>query len=168
LRALRGCLAGTGRHTRRERTLARRGSARARAQATRHLRRHSARLKARCLKRHGRTPGPVTGLSARGISSSETELGFLAPGSDRQKPPPARAYLVKQSSRPIRTAREFRKAQTLCGGACRFPVSRVGAQIRLKVTGLRPKTTYYYAIAARDNVSRRLGPRSAGVSARTR
>ena len=31
-----------------------------------------------------------------------------------------------------------------------------------------PNTTYYYAIAARDNVSKRLGPRSEAVKAKTR
>jgi phosphodiesterase/alkaline phosphatase D-like protein len=47
-------------------------------------------------------------------------------------------------------------------------VTEVGSRIELTVTNLRPNTTYFYAIAARDNVSRRLGPRSPAVKVRTR
>ncbi len=36
------------------------------------------------------------------------------------------------------------------------------------VTDLRPRTTYFYAVDARDNVSGRTGPRSTTVKARTR
>ncbi len=95
-------------------------------------------------------------------------LTFRAPGSDGSRPPAARSYLVKQSRRPIRSRRSFRRAQTLCGGACRFALTRIGEKVTLTITGLRPRTTYYYTIAARDNVSGRLGPRSRVVSARTR
>jgi len=95
-------------------------------------------------------------------------LSFRAPGSDRQTLPPARSYVVKQSTTPIRDLRGFRAAQSLCNGACRFPVTRVGEQVKLRITDLRPKRTYYYAIAARDNVSRRLGPRSQTVRVRTK
>ncbi len=66
----------------------------------------------------------------------EVVLSFRAPGTDRNRPPPARGYLIKQSTSPI--------------------------------TDLRPKRTYYYAIAARDNVTRRLGPRSLTLRVRTR
>jgi hypothetical protein len=38
----------------------------------------------------------------------------------------------------------------------------------LTITNLRPRTTYYYSVAARDNVSNRRGPRSATVRVRTR
>jgi hypothetical protein len=97
-------------------------------------------------------------------------LTFKAPGSDGRRPPPARAYLVKQSlRRPIRGARGFRRAQTLCKGSCRFKsVTRVGDRVTLVIEDLRPRTTYYYAVAARDNVSSRLGRRSRAVKARTR
>ncbi|MCA1678429.1 MAG: hypothetical protein LC777_05495, partial [Actinobacteria bacterium] len=121
-----------------------------------------------CLRLHGRTPGRIKGLSARGISRRKIALSFRAPGSDGPRPPAARTYLVKQSLRPIRGRRGFRRAQTLCAGHCRFSVTEVGARITLTITDLGPNSTYYYAIAARDNVSGRLGPRSRAVSARTR
>jgi hypothetical protein len=130
--------------------------------------RHKSSLRRRCLARHGRTPGQISALSARSLSATKVELSFLAPGSDGQRPPAAHSYLVKQSLAPIRGRRGFRRAQTLCDGACRFAVSRVGEKITLTVTDLRPNSTYHYAIAARDNVSGRLGPRSGAVSVRTR
>jgi hypothetical protein len=129
-------------------------------------RRRSARL--RCLRRYGRTPGRVTGPAARGVSKSKIELSFSSPGTDGSRGPAATAYVVRQSLRPIRSAREFRLAQTLCNGACRFPITRVGELNKLTIADLRPRTTYYYAIAARDNVSGRLGPRSRTVSTKTR
>ena len=95
-------------------------------------------------------------------------LSFKTPGSDGNRPPAARTYLVKQSRRPIRGRRGFRRALTLCKGSCRFPTaSQVGGEVRLTVEDLRPRTTYYYAVAARDNVTRRLGPRSRVARART-
>ena len=121
-----------------------------------------------CLKRFGRTPGRVTTLKGRASSKTTIALSFRAPGTDGARPPAARAYLVKQSPRKIRGARDFARAQTLCKGRCRFKVTRVGTTIKLTITDLRPKTTYYYAIAARDNVSERLGPRSAAVKVKTR
>jgi hypothetical protein len=95
-------------------------------------------------------------------------LGFFAPGTDGNRPPAARSYVVKQSRRPIRGGRAFRRAQTLCGWACRFEVTRPGSNLRLTITALRPRTTYYYAIAARDNVPGRLGRRTRAVRVRTR
>ncbi len=96
-------------------------------------------------------------------------LSFEAAGSDGDRPPAARSYLVKQSRRPIRSRRGFKRAQTLCKGSCRFPAATsVGGELTLSVEDLRPRTTYYYAVAARDNVSRRLGPRSRAVRVRTR
>ena len=47
-------------------------------------------------------------------------------------------------------------------------MTKLGADITLTVTELRRRTTYHYAVAARDNVSTRCGPRSAAVTARTR
>ena len=83
-------------------------------------------------------------------------------------PPAARAYLVKQSRHPILSAREFQQAQALCQGSCRFKVTGVGTKIALTITHLAPHTTYYYAAAARDNVSGRLGPASHTGKVRTR
>jgi len=114
-----------------------------------------------------RGPGRVTGLVARPSSKSKIVLRFHATGTNGSRPPPARDYLVRQSRRPIGSARAFRRAQTLCKGSCRFAVPRVGARIILRITELRPATTYYYAVAARDNVSERLGPRSRTVTAKT-
>ncbi len=121
-----------------------------------------------CLKRYGRTPGRVKGLKARAASKNRIMLSFTAPGTDGARPPAARAYLIKQSPRAIRRERDFTRAQSLCKGSCRFTVTRVGTTVNLTITDLRPKTTYYYAIAARDNVSKRLGPRSAAVKTKTR
>ncbi|MBA2419911.1 MAG: hypothetical protein H0V57_02140 [Thermoleophilaceae bacterium] len=168
-RALRSCLSRVARHARSETRSARRRSGRRRARAIRHLKRHRSSGRRACLKRHGRTPGRVTGVGARAVSKTKIILTFNAPGSDGVKPPPARAYLVKQSRRPIRGARDFRRAETLCKGSCRFPkVRRVGAKLKLTIRDLRPGTTYHYAVAARDNVSRRLGRRSRAAKVRTR
>ncbi len=168
-RALRSCLRVVSRHARREQRSARRLAGRRRVRAIRHLKRHRSRSRRVCLRRHGRTPGRLTGLEARAVSRRKIVLSFNAPGTDGAKPPAARAYLVKQSRRRIRGARDFRRAQTLCKGRCRFPkTTRVGAKVMLAVTNLRPGTTYYYAVAARDNVSRRLGRRSRAAKARTR
>ena len=122
----------------------------------------------RCLTLYARTPGRITGLSARALSSTEVALSFNAPGTDGSRPPAARSYVVKQALRSISGARGFGRARSLCGRVCRFSVTEVGARITLTITDLRPRTTYYYAAAARDNVSGRLGPRSQTVTARTR
>jgi hypothetical protein len=123
--------------------------------------------RSRCLARNGRTPGRVTTISARATGRGTILLSFEAPGTDSTKPPAARGYLIKQSTRPIRTARDFSAAQPLCKGTCSFSIQRIGAKITLTVGQLRPASRYYYAIAARDNVSGRPGPRSATVTART-
>ncbi len=138
------------------------------ARAARKPTRERSRGRAACLKRYGRTPARVTDLRARGVSKKQILLSFTAPGTDGRRPPAARTYLVKQSVRPIRKARDFARGQTLCKGTCRFKVTRVGTTLKLTITDLRPGTTYYYAIQARDNVSRRLGPRSKAAQARTR
>ena len=127
-----------------------------------------AREKRQCSLRYGRTPGRVTGLSATALSTTSVRLEWDAPGSDGRKDPAARGYFVKGSRRPIRTKRDFSKAPNLCRPACTFSIMRVGAKIILTVTDLRPKTTYYYKVAARDNVTHRVGPRSATVRIRTK
>ena len=166
-RALSSCLAAVKRHLTREQGLARRGSARKRSLARRHLKRHARTGRRRCLQIHGRTPGRVTGLRGR-ASATKLTLSFKAVGTDGSRPPAARAYVVRQSTRPIRTARDFRRARLLCKGSCRFPGIRVGERNALTVTDLKRRTTYYYAVRARDNVSGRLGPRSVSVRVRTR
>ena len=167
-RGMRSCLARAARHARREARRAGKGSARERSRLRRHIRRHRSRKRLACLARHGRTPGRVTGLTARGTSSSSVLLTFRAPGTDGDRPPAARTYVGTQSRRPIRGARSFRRAQTLCSSRCGFGVTAVGERLALTVNDLRARTTYHYAVAARDNVSGRVGPRSQAVRARTR
>ena len=121
-----------------------------------------------CLTRYGRTPGLVTDLRAHAVSKHRVVLTFTAPGTDGERQPAARGYLVKQSLRPINDARGFARAHALCHGSCRFPVVAVGAEITLAVTQLQPHTTYYYAIAARDNVTGRPGRETREVTVRTR
>ena len=167
--AYRACLSRVARHARREMRAVRRLAPRLRARARRHTMRHRSQLTRACVRRHGTTPGRVTGLKARAFGRSRIVLTFKAAGTDGRKPPPARTYVVKQSLSPIRGARGFRRAQTLCRGRCRFPgVSEVGAMLSLTVSDLRAGSTYYYAVAARDNVSGRLGRSSRPAKATTR
>ena len=166
-RGLRSCLTAVAARARRDERALRRASARKRAAARRRLKRRASAGRTRCLRLFARTPGAVTGLRARPVGRTQVELEFAAPGTDGTHPPPATSYVVKQSRRLIRGARDFSRAQTLCGGRCRFKVTAVGGTVRLTVTDLRPRTTYYYAVSARDNVSARRGPRSATVSVRT-
>ena len=125
------------------------------------------RERSHCLNRYGRTPGRIKALKARAFSSTRVVLSFAAPGSDGNNPPAARAYLVKQSRQPIRGTRSFLAAQTLCNGYCRFKVALVGTMIDFTITHLAPRTTYYYAIAALDNVTARPGPRSGTIKVKT-
>ena len=120
-----------------------------------------------CVQIHGRKPARVRLLSARALSRTKVVLTFEASGSDGRNPPAARQYLVKQSLRPLRRQRDFERADALCGGSCRFTRIVVGARLELTVTDLRPHTTYYYAVAARDNVSHHTGPRSRALAIRT-
>ncbi len=144
-RSLRSCLLRTARLARRQRGVARRV----------------------CVKRFARTPGRVRGLKARAVSKTTVVLSFLAPGSDGIRGPAARSYVVKQSLR-VSDVRGLAKPQTLCKGSCRFTVTRLGTTITLKVTGLLPRSTYYYSVAARDNVSTRPGRPSLRVRVTTR
>jgi alpha-tubulin suppressor-like RCC1 family protein len=123
---------------------------------------------ARCAKRYGRAPGRVTTLSATASANGTIALHFKAVGSAGSSPPAARSYVIRESSRPIRTAREFDRAAELCNGSCTFAVSQLATPITLVVTHLHAHATYYYAIAARDNVSGRVGPRSPSAHATTR
>ncbi len=166
--ALRTCLRRVSRQARRRRHRARQLPATARAIAMRRIEHRARRARDRCLRRYGRTPGRVSVPDARATGVHAITLTFGAAGTDHSLPPAARSYVIKQSTRPIRTSRDFRVAHSLCAGNCAFDVTRVGATIVQTVTDLQGRRVYYYAIAARDNVSRRLGPRSPTVSARTR
>lgn len=114
--------------------------------------------------RDRRRPGRVTKVRTRSLSARRLRLSFSAPGDDGAQPPPATRYVIKQSKRPIRSARRFRRARVLCR-RCRFSPKRVGARIKVTVTGLRPRRTYYYAVRAKDDAGN-LGPRSKSVRGR--
>jgi alpha-tubulin suppressor-like RCC1 family protein len=138
------------------RRLALRSCLRAAARRPKRARAHARQV---CLRRHGRTPGRVGALRARVVGRTKIVLSFTAAGSDGQSDPAARRYLIKQSVRPARGARGPAPAKALCHGTCRFALTDVGTSVSLAVTDLKPRTTYTYTVAARDNVSDRLGPR---------
>lgn len=163
----RACLATVTAAARHLRARIRHGSKRQRVTARRRLTRRLVRGKAHCIKQWGRTPGPVTGLTATTRGPTKIQLNFNAPGTNKDNPPAAHTYLIKQSTHPIRNQHEFTTDPALCHGACRFTVSQIGAHIALTITHLHPPTTYYYAIAALDNVTARPGPRTRTVKART-
>jgi len=165
--ALRRCRSGVAARARAQRRgVPSRG--RARAARLRVILRRERQADRACLKRYARTPGRVTAVRATVTGPGRIALSFRAPGTDGSKPPPARSYLVRQSLRPIRTARDFRRADALCKGACTFGDAQLGSTITLNVTDLRRGRTYYYAVAARDNVTALAGPRSKTVAARVR
>jgi hypothetical protein len=110
----------------------------------------------------------VTRLRARALGGRRIELTFRVAGSNGSRLPAAQRYVVKQSERPIRSAREFARAPALCGGSCRFDVTSVGVTVTLTIKELRSRRVYHYAVAARDNVSGRRGPRTKSVFARAR
>ncbi len=167
--ALRSCRAGVTRRARTGRTAARRmRSGRRRTNALRAVVTRAARGRRLCLLRNARRPERVTTLSARSAGRTAIVLAWKAAASDGARPPAARGYLVKQSRRPIRSARDFARAHSLCRGNCRFAVRPLDASITMKVIDLHRRATYYYAIAARDNVSGRLGQRSRTVRVGTR
>ena len=166
-REFHDCLATVNSDSMHARALTRNGSKRHRAQARRRLARQLATGRARCVKDYGRTPGQVTGLRAVVRGRTKLELDFKAPGTNADKPPATTSYLVKQSLRPIGTQHDFSTAQALCNGACRFRMTQIGAKIALMITGLRPNTVYYYAIAALDNVTARPGPRTPTLETKT-
>ena len=122
-----------------------------------------------CVRRYGRVPGRVTELKATRTGAGKVQLSFRVAGTDRGRAPAARNYLVKQSTRPIRTARDFARAAALCRGRCPYPeLTSINATATLDVTRLARNRLYYYAVAAIDNVSSRVGPRSRTVSIRAR
>ena len=165
--ALSTCLQDSARKLETDRRKASRLPSSKRRGARRQAEQRAARRRTVCRKRHGRTPGRVTVLAARGMGSRKILLAFRVVGTDGSRAPGARSYVVKQSRRPIRTARDFARAPSLCKGKCSFKVTRVGASATLTITDLR-RGLYYYAIAARDNVSGRTGPRSMTIKARAR
>jgi hypothetical protein len=116
------------------------------------------------LRRYGRTPGRVGALRARVVGRTKVVLSFTAAGSDATTNPAARAYVIRQSKR---IGGRLQPATSLCHGICRFKLTNVGTRVSLTVTDLDPRTTYSYSVAARDNVSNRLGPRVT-VRVRTR
>lgn len=104
-------------------------------------------------------PGRVTHVGVRAVTATKVELSFSAAGSNRAGPPPARKYVVKQATKPIRTGPSFLRAGSLCGGICRFSPRKVGDTLTLTINRLRTGATYHYAIRARDDAGN-LGPRS--------
>jgi hypothetical protein len=137
--------------------------------ALRQAARRAALSRSGCVRRHGRTPARVAAVGARDMARPGTmRLTFRAVGTDGANPPAAQRYVVKQSTRPIRTARDFARAPSLCRSACTFEVSVIGTQLVLTVTNLQPGRRYHYAVAARDNVSGRNGRRSPTASAMLR
>ena len=169
-RGYRACRARVTRRAREERAAAGRrlGRSGRRTRELRMIARRAAARRSRCRATFRRVPGRVTALTARAISGSVIVLRFTAAGTDGSKLPAARGYLVKQSLQPIRTLADFERAPALCDGTCFVDVLGVGADIRLRVNDLRPRTTYHYAVAARDNVTAQRGPRSKSVQATTR
>jgi len=170
LAGYRACRATVTRQARVERATARRrfGTSQRRVLALRAIATRAAGRRDRCRSAHRRAPGRVTSLSSRTTSRTVVVVGFKAPGTDGSKMPAARGYLVKQSLRPIRTSADFDRAPALCKGTCAVDVTRPGADISIRITDLRRRTTYYYAVAARDNVTAQRGPRSKTVQAKTR
>lgn len=88
-------------------------------------------------------PGRVIDLTATALSTSSIRLTFSAPGS-----PPATRYVIRQAKRRINGEAEFGRARALCGGTCVFGARAAGERLSLRVTGLRPKRTYFYALRA--------------------
>jgi alpha-tubulin suppressor-like RCC1 family protein len=166
-RSFRACLAAVSASVKHLRALTHPGSKRQRARARRQLARRLAAGRAGCVRRWGRTPGRVTGLKAIARGRTKIALQFSAPGTDGDGGPAATSYVIRQAKHPLRTTLTFAHAPALCHGACRFAVSEIGTKLILTVNNLKPRTSYYYAVAALDNVTARPGPRSPAVEAKT-
>lgn len=163
---LRTCRSDAARRLRADRRRARALPTARRRSALRVAARRAALRRRACLRRHGRTPGRVTRMRARAGTARTIRLSFGAVGTNGSKAPAAQSYVIRQSTRPIRSARDFARAPALCGGRCSFDVTALDATLTLQITHLRRRGVYYYAIAARDNVSGRTGPRSRTIRAR--
>lgn len=99
-------------------------------------------------------------LGSVGVPPAEEPIGTVA----GLAPARARAGLCAAlaSRAPSAPERDLSRARSLGHGSCRFNVV-VGTKIKLTINHLRPHAIYYYAIAARDNVSGRLGAGSRTV-----
>ncbi len=166
--ALRSCVRGVTRAAGVERRRALKRRAASRRASLRQISRRAEQRRSACRRRFGRTPGRISHLAARAIGSRKVRVTFWVAGTDGPRGPGARSYVVKQSLRPIRTAADFARARPLCKGKCSFSVTSVESTATLTVTDLRRGRAYHYAVAARDNVSGRPGPRSAPVTVRVR
>ncbi|HUP69358.1 MAG TPA: kelch repeat-containing protein [Acidimicrobiales bacterium] len=111
-------------------------------------------------------PDQVTSLVATATSSSDITLTFAAPADDQQFPkdsPPAERYEIRQSQLPFTDADSFASARSLCPvGGCPFVPPQVGSTLSLEVHDLEPATTYYYAVAALNDIGQ--GPVSLPAS----
>ncbi|HVE47766.1 MAG TPA: kelch repeat-containing protein [Acidimicrobiales bacterium] len=90
-------------------------------------------------------PGTVSGLSAGAQSASVVQLTIPSASDGTGTLRRATEYVVKQSTARLNEA-NFDAAASLCGGVCSF--GEQAAQYSLTITGLRPGTTYYYAVKA--------------------
>lgn len=111
-------------------------------------------------------PGRIDDLTAARRSTSIIKLSFSSVGMDRFDLPPARRYVVKQSRRAITSTARWRRAQTLCRGSCIYRPTEIGQKLTLRIEDLRPGTTYYFAVRARDTTGQ-LGALSNSARART-
>jgi len=103
----------------------------------------------------GIPPGRINDLKAKQVKARTVKLVFSAPGSDGALGSPVRKYIVKQSTKPIKSNRAWKQALTLCGKTCKFVPVAVGDTLTLKVTHLKPDTTYYYRVVPVDTAGNR-------------
>jgi chitodextrinase len=97
-------------------------------------------------------PATVDDLTATATSDRQIELRFSATGSNGDRPPPAKEYVVKQARSPINDDEaDFAAATALCDGTCTFEPSTVGDELSLLVGDLAADTTYHYAVKTRDD-----------------
>ena len=152
----------------RELRRARRLSGTRRARARRHARATAASCAAAASSATGARPGGSRAERRAPSRARASRSASTRPAPTATAPPAARTYLVKQSRRPIRSARAFRRAQTLCNGSCRFPSdTRVGASSRSRspTCARAPPTTTRSRRATTSRAGS--GARSRTVRART-
>ncbi|HVE46582.1 MAG TPA: IPT/TIG domain-containing protein [Acidimicrobiales bacterium] len=112
-------------------------------------------------------PGFVRNVVATAISDTAATLSFDAAGIIGDVAPPATDYQVRFSRAPIPDLAAFDAARPLCPNAvCSFVPGSVGQRLNLDVGGLRPGTTYYFAVRALGPGGG-LGPLSDQASTRT-